>query len=105
MTSRTLFLAVVAALAALALAVPVAGARPAADSAADQAAYSSDAGPGVSGRVIEIDDPGAGTSVRAIDDGFDWGAAGIGAGAFLVAFTALGLITLRPGARHGIRLH
>jgi hypothetical protein len=123
MTSR-IFLTVVTALAVMAIAAPLAGARVASQSAADEAAYSSDAGAGVAaqsvtayssdagagapvaGRVIEIDDPGATTTtVRTIDDGFDWGAAGIGAGAFLIAFVALGLITLRPNARHGLRIH
>jgi hypothetical protein len=109
MISRSLrrhtIVVLIAALGALAIAASVAGAHAAVDSTADNAAYNSDrAGTGSGGQAIVLEDPGS-TSVSSIDSGFDWGAAGIGAGVFLVVFAGLGAITLRPNARHGLRWH
>jgi|tagenome__1003787_1003787.scaffolds.fasta_scaffold20622814_2 hypothetical protein len=100
---RRLPLALATALVALLLAVPLAAAYPASDGAAEQAAYGSDAGGTGGGSVIVLSDPGSTT--RSLDNGFDWGDAAIGAGVFLVLFAGLGLVTLRPNARHGIRIH
>jgi hypothetical protein len=101
---KRLPLALAAALVALLLAVPLAAAQPASSTAAQNAAYGSDAGGTDGGSVIVLSDPGA-TTARSLDDGFDWGAAAIGAGVFLVFFAGLGLVTLRPNARHGLRFH
>jgi hypothetical protein len=101
---RRLPLALATALVALLLAVPLAAAYPASDGAAEQAAYGSDAGGTGGGSVIVLSDPGS-TTARSLDSGFDWGDAAIGAGVFLVIFAGLGLVTLRPNARHGLRFH
>jgi hypothetical protein len=92
--SRRLGRAVAGALAITAIAAPVAVARPI-DAAAGAAASPTAADPS------QAEAP-APTVIRTIDGGFDWGSAGIGAGA-TGAIVLLTLAGVRAGSRAGVR--
>jgi len=84
-------------LAVLALAAPVAGARPALEPPGN-------AGEGASRAAIEYEAEAPATTVASIDDGFEWGSAAIGAGgaAVVLLLTAGGVSTVARRHHHDV---